>query len=536
MANPYITFLSLSCLLSGTLLARIHRKEWKGSGCPPPGLTLHGRRVTARANAAPDYSTVGEVRFSAEFAAPVQFGPLKKVCKIKCIGGEWVGPLCQQDPDAVGGTRYQPLLRSCIIVSTPPHTIVSYRNVTITPRNEVFPHNSMAQFRCKEPLGMYKLLGESELQCNNGVWNHRLPSCIPTTLLTNYTEDSPPTILIRIPSGSASVEPSGVLAVFPETILHLDCLFSRKIGNPEWTWTSTYRQYLTGWAIAAEEREWKYRLSIYYTKTQDTGVFTCQTPRGLTNSLNVQVLAVECDLRDVVSPDRHIKSRVEGNKLGQVAHFQCPLGFRLNGTSNLTCQASGRWSSPVPRCEPIVCPDLATDDPYLRLAEYNTSYGGRAVFTCPWGFRMAGPPGLECELNGLWSGPLPSCKAIRCTPPVVPLNGRLVEDATPGIYGVGAVIQFSCSERHQLVGEASIVCIETGVWSHPPPFCKPKCDYPGEPANGRIVPLKFSYDPGDHLKVTCHAGFVSRLDARPTCQPDGTWSEPVPECTNYRDV
>lgn len=46
---------------------------------------------------------------------------------------------------------------------------------------------------------------------------------------------------------------------------------------------------VSGWAIAAEEREWKYRLSIYYTKPQDTGVFTCATPRGLTNSLTIQV-------------------------------------------------------------------------------------------------------------------------------------------------------------------------------------------------------------------------------------------------------
>lgn len=64
------------------------------------------------------------------------------------------------------------------------------------PRNEVFPHGSVAQFRCKEPLGMYKLLGESELQCNNGAWDHRMPSCIPTTYLTNYTgECIAPTLL-----------------------------------------------------------------------------------------------------------------------------------------------------------------------------------------------------------------------------------------------------------------------------------------------------------------------------------------------------
>jgi len=44
-----------------------------------------------------------------------------------------------------------------------------------------------------------------------------------------------------------------------------------------------------GWAIAVEERDWKYRLSIYYTKPQDSGVFTCATPRGLTNSITVHV-------------------------------------------------------------------------------------------------------------------------------------------------------------------------------------------------------------------------------------------------------
>ncbi|KAJ9584513.1 hypothetical protein L9F63_021123, partial [Diploptera punctata] len=151
-----------------------------------------------------------------------------------------------------------------------------------------FPHGAIVLARCRE-LGVYKLLGESSLQCKNGAWSHRIPACIPTTMLTNFTEDSPPTVLIKIPSGSASVEPSGDLAVFPGSILHLECLFSRKLGNPEWTWTSTFRQFLTGWAIAAEEREWKYRLSIYYTKPQDSGVFTCATPRGLTNSITVHV-------------------------------------------------------------------------------------------------------------------------------------------------------------------------------------------------------------------------------------------------------
>jgi hypothetical protein len=46
--------------------------------------------------------------------------------------------------------------------------------------------------------------------------------------------------------------------------------------------------------------------------------------------------------------DPYLTSRVEGTRLGQVAVFQCPIGFRLNGTSNLTCQASGKLNSVRP--------------------------------------------------------------------------------------------------------------------------------------------------------------------------------------------
>lgn len=68
-----------------------------------------------------------------------------------------------------------------------------------------------------------------------------------------------------------------------------------------------------------------------------------------------------------------------------------------------------------------------------------------------------------------------SIQAIQCPQPLVPINGRI--DGTSGSashrrYAVGALVTFSCTEGHLLVGEASIVCTETGFWSHPPPFCK----------------------------------------------------------------
>lgn len=168
----------------------------------------------------------------------------------------------------------------------------------------------------------------------------------------------------------------------------------------------------------------------------------------------------------------------------------------------------GNWSSPPPTCHSIQCPPLFLEDPHLSLTELNASAWGRAVFKCSWGYRLSGPPGLECEPSGVWSGPVPRCKgkriffgsspffcwnfstdahfstdnsntlsttAIQCPQPLVPINGRI--DGTSGSashrrYAVGALVTFSCTEGHLLVGEASIVCTETGFWSHPPPFCK----------------------------------------------------------------
>ncbi|KAL1456216.1 hypothetical protein WDU94_000962 [Cyamophila willieti] len=110
--------------------------------------------------------------------------------------------------------------------------------------NETIPHNGEIKLRCQEPLGLYKLLGESSTRCNNGKWAAELPLCIPTTSITNFTVESPPTILVRIPSGTAAVD-EDTLIVFPGSILHLECLYLRKEGNPQWTWTSSFRQYLT---------------------------------------------------------------------------------------------------------------------------------------------------------------------------------------------------------------------------------------------------------------------------------------------------
>ena len=164
----------------------------------------------------------------------------------------------------------------------------------------------------------------------------------------------------------------------------------------------------SGWSLSHEEKNLRYRLTIKDIENSDSGTFTCTSPRGLTNSVAIVVATSTCpQLPEPVLP---LTLRLEGNKLGQRAMYRCPPGFRIDGVMNATCLASGNWSSPPPTCQAVQCPRLVLDDPHLSLVELNTSAWGRAVFKCQWGFKLTGPPGLECEPTGVWSGQVPRCK------------------------------------------------------------------------------------------------------------------------------
>lgn len=118
----------------------------------------------------------------------------------------WQGPLCASLEES-GQLKFEPLYKRCVVDQIPPHLLLSYKNVSVTP-NWDLPHGHTLQARCYD-LGLYKLIGEAKVLCSNGLWAPKMPSCVPTTLLTNYSDDSPPSIRIKVGIGSSSFEPSG---------------------------------------------------------------------------------------------------------------------------------------------------------------------------------------------------------------------------------------------------------------------------------------------------------------------------------------
>lgn len=50
-----------------------------------------------------------------------------------------------------------------------------------------------------------------------------------------------------------------------------------------------HRQYPCGWASNEDDSNWKYRVSIYYATSLDSGEFKCTTPKGHSNSIKVLI-------------------------------------------------------------------------------------------------------------------------------------------------------------------------------------------------------------------------------------------------------
>ena len=44
-----------------------------------------------------------------------------------------------------------------------------------------------------------------------------------------------------------------------------------------------------GWVVDNKNRDWEFRISVYYVSDEDTNTYICKTPRGKSNSITVIV-------------------------------------------------------------------------------------------------------------------------------------------------------------------------------------------------------------------------------------------------------
>ncbi|KAJ1059271.1 hypothetical protein K5549_008072 [Capra hircus] len=208
---------------------------------------------------------------------------------------------------------------------------------------------------------------------------------------------------------------------------------------------------------------------------------------------------------------------------GSTVKYSCVDGFFLKGDPTTSCQADGTWSSPLPECVPVECPQ---PEEILNgiIDVQGLAYLSTALYTCKPGFELVGNTTTLCGENGHWLGKKPTCKPIECPKPKEILNGKF--SYTKLHYG--QTITYSCDRGFRLEGPKALTCLETGDWDVAVPSCNAiHCDPPQPIENGFVEGADYSY--GAMIIYSCFPGFQVAGHAMQTCEESG-WSSSIPTC------
>ncbi|XP_074641309.1 sushi, von Willebrand factor type A, EGF and pentraxin domain-containing protein 1-like [Tubulanus polymorphus] len=159
--------------------------------------------------------------------------------------------------------------------------------------------------------------------------------------------------------------------------------------------------------------------------------------------------------------------------------------------------------------------------------------GSESTYSCDSGYYMAGQRSRICMVYSDWHGTEPKCERVRCGKPASITRGHVVAKG----YAFGDRAYYSCERDNYLVGNSSMICLETGVWSSRPPVCKKvTCKPPNYKLVWHVDGRKSKYYPADQIRITCHPAYVLRGQSSLFCQEDGSWSDNFPICIPSRCV
>ena len=90
--------------------------------------------------------------------------------------------------------------------------------------------------------------------------------------------------------------------------------------------------------------------------------------------------------------------------------FSCSPGYILLGANVTTCQVSGQWSNPVPKCQILDCGEPLSTNHSTVIQKSNTTYNSSVMYQCDTGFNQStGDYQRTCLETGEWSGSALQC-------------------------------------------------------------------------------------------------------------------------------
>ncbi|NXE20886.1 CR2 protein, partial [Ardeotis kori] len=120
---------------------------------------------------------------------------------------------------------------------------------------------------------------------------------------------------------------------------------------------------------------------------------------------------------------------------------------------------------------PCPMPPVITNGNHNGQGKDNFTMGMSVTYICDAGYYLVGNAVVFCRASGSWTRPGPRCEEVTCPQPPNIANG-LHNGQSLEKFSRGVTLNYRCKDGYEMVGNMSIYCMETGVWSSPLPRCK----------------------------------------------------------------
>ncbi|XP_078343383.1 E-selectin-like [Oculina patagonica] len=241
----------------------------------------------------------------------------------------------------------------------------------------------------------------------------------------------------------------------------------------------------------------------------------------------------------MVDPGGPLRMSSCGNHYGSKCNFSCTIGYRLNGSSAVTCVAPGNqhpgvWNNTIPTCEAITCPALPAPSNGTRLGCSGNAtmyYNTTCQFSCNNGYIWSGSQVRRCQHNGTWRGQDFTCQIVTC--PALPSPSNSVRHGCTGNatkYPYDTVCRFSCIGGYKASGSSARRCQENGLWNGEEFSCEKILCEPVQLAPNIRMIASCTRLPGDACEFACERGYdLIGSDIR-RCNGNGSWTGTQPRC------